>query len=60
MTALLGHDPAGGVLDVHAEALAPMRKLRRLWHELGLDGPVYRQLWKSLGLWDVEPDQHPT
>jgi hypothetical protein len=34
-----------------AEALASMRKLRRLWVNLGLAGPVYRSLWKVLGLW---------
>ena len=41
----------------HAEALESMRKLRRLWHELGLDGPVYRRLWKVLGLWPATPDE---
>ncbi len=35
----------------HADALESMRKLRRLWHELDLDGPVYRRLWQALGLW---------
>jgi hypothetical protein len=35
----------------HAEALASMHKLRRLWIELGLAGPVYRFLWRLLGLW---------
>jgi hypothetical protein len=35
----------------HAEALASMHKLRRLWIELGLAGPVYRSLWRLLGLW---------
>jgi hypothetical protein len=33
------------------EALASMHKLRRLWVNLGLAGPVYRCLWKVLGLW---------
>jgi hypothetical protein len=42
----------------HAEALESMRKLRRLWHELDLDGPVYRRLWQALGLWDPRPDTH--
>jgi len=41
--------------DHHAEALASMAKLRRLWTELGLtDGP-YRKLWKALGLWAESP-----
>jgi len=31
--------------------LASMHKLRRLWVNLGLAGPVYRSLWKVLGLW---------
>jgi para-aminobenzoate N-oxygenase AurF len=35
----------------HAEALASMQKLRRLWQELGLAGPAYRRLWRVLGLW---------
>ena len=35
----------------HADALESMRKLRRLWHELDLDGPAYRRLWQALGLW---------
>ena len=35
----------------HQEALASMAKLRRLWRELGLAGPMYRQLWKRLGIW---------
>ena len=35
----------------HAEALASMGKLRRLWVELGLAGPAYRRLWNWLGLW---------
>jgi len=37
----------------HAEALESMRKLRRLWHELELDGGVFRSLWKALGLWET-------
>jgi hypothetical protein len=32
-------------------ALASMAKIRRLWSELGLAGPVYRRLWRVLGLW---------
>ena len=35
----------------HSEALASMAKLRRLWVELGLAGPVYRRFWRVLGLW---------
>jgi hypothetical protein len=35
----------------HAEALASMQKLRRLWLELGLAGPAYRSLWRLLRLW---------
>jgi hypothetical protein len=35
----------------HDEALASMHKLRRLWADLGLAGPVYRSLWRLLGLW---------
>lgn len=45
----------------HAEALASMAKLRRLWSELGLTGGTYRRLWRRLGLWDevrlAEPDR---
>jgi hypothetical protein len=39
----------------HAAALESMRKLRRLWHELDLDGPAYRRVWQALGLWDARP-----
>ena len=35
----------------HAEALASMAKLRRLWEELGLASGAYRRLWRVLGLW---------
>ncbi len=35
----------------HAEALASMAKLRRLWVELGLTGGFHRRLWRLLGLW---------
>jgi hypothetical protein len=38
----------------HAEALASMAKLRRLWDELGLTGPAYLWLWKALRLWEDE------
>ena len=43
----------------HAEALASMAKLRRLWTELGLAGPAYRQLWRRLGLWADESPPAP-
>ena len=36
----------------HAESLASMAKLRRLWVELGLTRFPYRSLWRALGLWD--------
>jgi hypothetical protein len=39
----------------HAEALASMGKLRRLWVELGLTGGVFGRLWRVLGLWADEP-----
>jgi hypothetical protein len=35
----------------HAEALASMAKLRRLWQELGLASGPYRRVWRALGLW---------
>jgi len=38
-----------------SESLASMAKLRRLWSELGLTGPVYRRLWRVLGLWADAP-----
>ena len=38
----------------HAEALASMGKLRRLWVELGLTGGVFGRLWRVLGLWADE------
>lgn len=41
-------------LDHHAEALASMGKLRRLWVELGLAGGVYGRLWRMLDLWADE------
>jgi hypothetical protein len=37
----------------HAESLASMEKLRRLWLELGLAGRGYRRLWQLLGLWET-------
>jgi hypothetical protein len=40
---------------LHAEALACLRKVRRLWEELGLVTPAYRQLWKRLGIWEDLP-----
>jgi len=40
----------------HAEALASMAKLRRLWTELRLMSGPYGLLWKKLGLW---PDGTP-
>jgi hypothetical protein len=42
-----------------AEALASMHKLRRLWVNLGLAGPVYRSLWKVLGLWRDGAESEP-
>ncbi len=39
----------------HAESLASMAKIRRLWTELGLAGPAYRRLWRALGLWAETP-----
>lgn len=42
----------------HAESLASMTKLRRLWTELGLTGFPYRALWRRLGLWDDSEGSH--
>jgi hypothetical protein len=44
----------------HAEALASMRKLRLLWVELGLTGPLYRRLWGLLRLWPGDGDPAPS
>ena len=38
----------------HAEALASMAKLRRLWVELGLAGTVHRRVWRLFGLWPTD------
>ncbi|MGQ0823648.1 MAG: diiron oxygenase [Actinomycetota bacterium] len=35
-----------------AEARASMHKVRGLWRDLGLLGPLPRVLWRALGLWD--------
>ncbi|MGH9096440.1 MAG: AurF N-oxygenase family protein [Acidimicrobiales bacterium] len=39
------------------EALASLRKVRRLCSELGILGPAYSRLWRALGLWEDQPVQ---
>ena len=41
--------------DSRAELLASLRKVRRLAEELGLVTPLYRRLWKALGIWEERP-----
>ena len=42
-----------------AETLASLRKVRQLCENLGLLTPMYRRLWKAVGLWETDLVQVP-